>query len=145
MNDGERNRIIIHTSWLFEAIASQYRSLFSDIKIYGSSMIFKNSKMFLGFTSNIKIASMLMNQAKNNFNNGIKNSAFNSKFMGRIYAMYIKRSIYQARKAQDLLGNLRYDINIVSTNEYKSICMKMQNLSNLYQQIDANFYNFQNF
>lgn len=145
MNEGEHSKITIHTSWLFEAIASQYRSLFNEIKIYSSSMFFKNSKMFLNFTTNLKISSMLLGQAKNSFNNVIKNGTFSSKHLSNIYAMYLKRSIYQVRKAQDLLSNLRYDSNIVGTNEYKSLCLKMQNLLNFYRQIDANFYTMQNF
>lgn len=145
MNDGERNKIIIHTSWLFEALTSQYRSLFSDVKICSSIGTYKNSKMFINFTQNLKMASVLLSQAYRNFTSIIKSTNLNGKHMQNIYNLYVKRSFYQERKAYETFNNLQYDKNIASDNEYKHIYAKMYNLNNLYGQIDNNFYHMQDF
>ena len=145
MNDGERNKIIIHTSWLFEALTSQYRSLFNDVKICSGIGIYKNSKMFVNFTQNLKMASVLLSQAYRNFTSIIKSTNLSGKYLQNIYNLYVKRSFYQERKAYEIFNNLQYDKNIAGANEYKHIYAKMYNLNNLYGQIDNNFYHMQDF
>ena len=145
MNDGERNKLIVHTSWLFEALNSQYRSIFNDVKICSGTVVYKNSKMFINFTQNLKMASVLLTQAYRNFTSIIKNTSLNGKHIQNIYNLYVKRSFYQERKAYELFNNLQYDKNIASDNEYKHIYAKMYNLNNFYGQIDKNFYQMQEF
>lgn len=145
MNDGERNKIIIHTSWLFEALTSQYRAIFNDVKICSGIGTYKNSKMFVNFTQNLKMASVLLSQAYRNFTSIIKSTNLNGKYLQNIYNLYVKRSFYQERKAYEIFSNLQYDKNIAGANEYKHIYAKMYNLNNLYGQIDNNFYHMQDF
>lgn len=145
MNDGERNKLIVHSSWLFEALTSQYRSLFNDIKICSGMSTYKNSKMFINFTQNLKMASVLLTQAYRNFTSIIKNASLNGKHMQNIYNLYVKRSFYQERKAYELFSNLQYDKSIANASEYKTIYAKMYNLDNLYAQIDNNFYQMKDF
>lgn len=145
MNDGERNKLIVHSSWLFEALTSQYRSLFNDIKICSGIGTYKNSKMFISFTQNLKMASVLLTQAYRNFTSIIKNTSLNGKYMQNIYNLYVKRSFYQERKAYELFNNLQYDKSIANASEYKTIYAKMYNLDNLYAQIDSNFYQMKDF
>lgn len=145
MNDGERNKIIIHTSWLFEALTSQYRAIFNDVKICSGIGTYKNSKMFVNFTQNLKMASVLLSQAYRNFTSIIKSTNLSGKYLQNIYNLYVKRSFYQERKAYEIFNNLQYDKNIAGANEYKHIYAKMYNLNNLYGQIDNNFYHMQDF
>ena len=145
MNDGERNKLIVHTSWLFEALTSQYRSIFNDVKLCSSISTYKNSKMFVNFTQNLKMASVLLTQAYRNFTSIIKSTSLSGKHMQSIYNLYVKRSFYQERKAYELFNNLQYDKSISTASEYRHIYAKMYNLNNLYGQLDNNFYQMQDF
>ncbi len=145
MNDGERNKLIIHTSWLFEALHSQYRSIFNDLKICSNIGIYKTSKMFLTFSQNLKMASILLTQASRNFTMIIKSANLNGKQIQNIYNLYTKRSFFQERKAYEMFNNLQYDKSIASASEYKQIYAKMYNLNGLYNQIDNNFFQMKDF
>ena len=142
MSDVEKNKLIIHTSWLFEAINVQYRSILHDVEKCCLYTQFKTSQMFGSFVKNLKLSSVLIIQGERNFTNIIKNHSLSQKLVQNVYNLYIKRSIYQERMAYEFLNNLKYDAKIYNSQELKKIYAKMYNLSNLLSQLDNNFFNF---
>ena len=140
MNDVEINKLIINSSWLFEAIINQYRALMNDIKMCLMFSTYKLSPLFGNYTKNMRLSFTLISQGKQNFSNMLKRSSFNMQITQNIYKMYVKRAIYQEKIASEYLNNLKYDRNIAIDNLFKNIVAKMYNLHSLLMDLEHKFY-----
>lgn len=143
MNEVEKNKTIIHTSWLYEAINTQFRTITNDIKRCLMFSQFKLSIKFNSFSKNIKISEVLINQSYRNFNSIVKNSSFNEKNVQNVYNLYVKRGLYQEKVACEFLNNLKYDIHFANDNEFKTILAKTYNLHSLLIQLEQNYFKLQ--
>lgn len=140
MNDTEVNKLIINSSWLFEAIINQYRLIINDIKKCLMFSNYKLSPIFGNFNKNIRLSFSLISQGKRNFEVMLKRSAFSKQVLVNIYKMYIKRAIYQEKEALEYLNKLQYDQNINFDNLFKNIMAKMYNLHSLLMDLERKTY-----
>ncbi len=140
MNEAEKNKLIITTSWLFEAVNNQYRAVINDIRKSMMFSMYKLSTLFNKFNKNINLSFSLINQAQRNFVVVLKQAQFNSVTLNNIYKMYVKRGIYQEKMASEALSNLRYDVNVFSDPLFKNIIAKTYNLHSLLMDLERKFY-----
>ena len=140
MNEADKNKLIITTSWLFEAVNNQYRAVINDIRKSMMFSMYKLSTLFNKFNKNINLSFSLINQAQRNFVVVLKQAQFNSVTLNNIYKMYVKRGIYQEKMASEALRNLRYDVNVFSDPLFKNIIAKTYNLHSLLMDLERKFY-----
>ena len=88
MNEADKNKLIITTSWLFEAVNNQYRAVINDIRKSMMFSMYKLSTLFNKFNKNINLSFSLINQAQRNFVVVLKQAQFNSVTLNNIYKMY---------------------------------------------------------
>ena len=55
MNEADKNKLIITTSWLFEAVNNQYRAVINDIRKSMMFSMYKLSTLFNKFNKNINL------------------------------------------------------------------------------------------
>ena len=85
MNEADKNKLIITTSWLFEAVNNQYRAVINDIRKSMMFSMYKLSTLFNKFNKNINLSFSLINQAQRNFVVVLKQAQFNSVTLNNIY------------------------------------------------------------
>lgn len=144
MNDAIFHKNIIQCTWLFEAIATQYRSLFGDIKKSNSVALYNYSLVFKTFQKYMQIACALLKQAKYNHTMQIKNTSVSAKSLSNNYNLYFKRSFIQLTNANDLLKKLGYDHDFQNDFVIKNIFVKMNSLISFYNQLDSVLYKLVN-
>jgi len=143
MNEVDKNKLIIHTSWLYEAITCQYRSLMADVKRCLLFSHFKMSQIFANYIKNLKLSSVLISQSHRNYTNLVKSTILNKRNMETVYNLYVKRGLYHEQIAYEFLNNLKFDILFTNDGELKKITAKMMYLHNMLIQLEQNFYKLQ--